>query len=143
MPEGWLAILRALTASGFVVSAAHPIKAEMSVGNPKAAAKEPINLDAILVCRKRGGVEAAPQDDVGQAVNDESTRLRVRFKRIGRKLSRGDRFVIAASQVLHHASIAGVPEDRVRGLLEDAHTQSHGEEPIDEMPPPPAEREAK
>ena len=31
----------------------HPIKAEMSVGNPKSAAKEPINLDAILVCRKR------------------------------------------------------------------------------------------
>lgn len=123
-PEGWLAIHRALAQSGFLVAAAHPIKAEMSVGNPKAAAKEPINLDAILVCRSRDAVLPA-SGDVDTAVREESARLLARLTKIGRRLSRGDRFVIAASQVLHHASASGLDEESVRALLKAAHHRSH------------------
>ena len=32
---------------------AHPVRAEMSVATPKAQASEPIQLDVLLVCRKR------------------------------------------------------------------------------------------
>lgn len=125
-PEGWIAIYRALAASGFVVVAAHPIKAEMSVGNPKSAAKEPINIDAILVCRKSGAIMTTASD-VGEAVKAESICLMKRFAKIGRGLSRGDRFVIAASQVLRHGSIVGLAEKQVRTLLEEAHTRCHSE----------------
>ena len=30
----------------------HPVKSEMSVATPKSQAKEPIQLDIIIVCRK-------------------------------------------------------------------------------------------
>jgi len=122
--DGWLAIYRALRSAGFVVTSAHPIKAEMSVGNPKAATKEPINLDAILVCRKQGGPALACRD-VGQAARDDSANLRIRFARLGRRLSCGDRFVIEASQVLRHGSLAGLEVADVLPLLAMAHTRSH------------------
>ena len=126
-PEGWLAIYRALANSGFIVTTAHPMKAEMSVGNPKAAAKEPINLDAILVCRKKDAVPSV-SCDVSKAARDESAQLMARFTKIGRHLSRGDRFVITASQVLHHASVGGVGEESVLTLLKEAHKRCHENE---------------
>ena len=49
---GWMAIYNAITKAGFDIVAAHPVKAEMSVASPKSAAKNPINLDAILICKK-------------------------------------------------------------------------------------------
>lgn len=132
MPVGWLAIHEALALSGFVVAAAHPIKAEMSVGNPKSAAKEPINLDAILVCRKRR--EHVPRSrNVAAAVAVDSAKLRERFREIGRHLSRGDKFVIEASQVLHHGSVAGLDKEHVDVLLGAAHARCHGDAPADEV----------
>lgn len=125
-PDGWFAIFQALTRSAFVVTAAHPIKAEMSVGNPKAATKEPINLDSILVCRKRAEVIAVA-GDVAQAVERDAAALIARFASIRRRLSKGDLFVIRASQVLHHASVAGIEGARVRTLLTTAHERSHSE----------------
>jgi putative DNA methylase len=132
MPDGWLAIYRALRSAGFVVAAAHPIKAEMSVGNPKAAAKEPINLDAVLVCRKQGGPVLA-SSDVRLAVRENSAGLRMRFGKIGRHLSCGDRFVIEASQVIHQGSVAGIDVADVRLLLEEAHARSHTNLPEGEI----------
>lgn len=125
-PQGWLAIYRALVESGFSIASAHPIKAEMSVGNPKAAAKEPINLDSILVCRKSDTMAIEPYD-VDKAVQKDAAQLMERLSSIGRRLSRGDRFVIAASQVLHHASIAGLGLEPVRALLENAYVRSHSD----------------
>jgi len=132
VPEGWSAIYRALASSGFVVAAAHPIKAEMSVGNPKSAAKEPINLDAILVCRKRGEVVALP-GNITRAAEGDAARLSARFARIGRPLTRGDRFVIEASQVLHHSSVAGLDAGQVLALLAEAHERSHSGTPPREI----------
>ena len=51
--DGWQAILTALVQAGFAIVATHPIKSEMSVATPKSQAKEPIDIDAIAVCRKR------------------------------------------------------------------------------------------
>ena len=38
--------------AGFTVVNSQPVKAEMSVAAPKSQAKEPIQLDIIIVCRK-------------------------------------------------------------------------------------------
>lgn len=51
--EGWLSVADSVWSAGFVFSAAFPVKAEMAGASPKNAAKEPIDLDIILVCRKR------------------------------------------------------------------------------------------
>lgn len=50
--EGWSSLIQSIIGAGFSVINAHPIKAEMSVATPKSQAKEPIQLDIILVCKK-------------------------------------------------------------------------------------------
>lgn len=107
-PEGWKSLLEALFSAGFVIVAAHPIKSEMSVAMPKQQAKEPIDLDVILVCRKREAVRRNSQqlrsvmaDSVDTAA-DQVCRLNA----AGRKLSRNDVRVILTAQVIARLSRA-------------------------------------
>ena len=109
--EGWHAVLHALMVAGFGVTAAHPIKAEMSVAMPKLQAKEPIDLDIVLVCRKRtrlasrewnGGLWAA----VLPIVSGQVMRLRER----GRRLSRNDIRIIVMAQLIRQLSHLPTPE---------------------------------
>ena len=51
--EGWASLAKAILGAGFLVVNSQPVKAEMSVATPKSAAKEPIQFDIILACRKR------------------------------------------------------------------------------------------
>ena len=50
--KGWQSVIKAILESGFFVINSHPVKSEMSVATPKSQAKEPIQLDIIIVCRK-------------------------------------------------------------------------------------------
>jgi putative DNA methylase len=50
--DGWLSLCDACMNAGFHFVNAHPVKSEMSVATPKSQAKEPIDIDMILVCRK-------------------------------------------------------------------------------------------
>jgi len=52
-PDGWVAIYEALNDSGFCVTAAYPVYAEMKGASPKSGTKDPISVDIILVCKKR------------------------------------------------------------------------------------------
>lgn len=103
--EGWVSILKALMDAGFEIVAAHPIKAEMSVATPKHQAKEPIDLDIILVCRKRqtregrGGVPDL-WTGIGQVASYQIGRLRDS----GRRLSRNDVRIIVMAQLLRELS---------------------------------------
>lgn len=62
--EGWLAIYRAIEKAGLAIATIYPVKAEMSTAGPKSAAKDPINLDAIFVCKKSAVTVAPPADEV-------------------------------------------------------------------------------
>lgn len=105
--EGWRSVLESLSDAGFVVVAAHPMKAEMSVATPKKQAAEPIDLDIILVCRKRPSGSrshaSAPEDAVRQAT-DVAQRQIQRLLAVGRRLSRNDVRVVLTAQVIRHLS---------------------------------------
>jgi putative DNA methylase len=88
------------------VVAAHPVHAELRAASPKTAAKDPISLDAILVCKKRNSA-CAPQLDQRAIVN-RSTVLTSRLLDAGMSISSADRFVIVASQTLVALSNADV-----------------------------------
>lgn len=105
-----MAIYNSVTEAGFDIVAAHPVKAEMSVASPKSLTKEPINLDAILVCKKEAQppVIGSPEEEV---LNRYNTYM-VRFELIERQLSSGDCFVIACSQAIVVASI--IKLDRIQ-----------------------------
>lgn len=117
--DGWMAIYNAITDAGFDIVAAHPVKAEMAVASPKSAAKEPINLDAILVCKKEVSAPeiSNPEMEVLKRFNSYVSR----FESIGRKLSAGDRFVIACSQAISVASINRMDRETAIAFLEKAH----------------------
>ena len=88
-PEGWAAIHEALRIAGLGVAAAHMVHGELSVSSPKSSAKEPISLDAILVCRKlkRLSKDTLNWQSIGPSGLDSS-------------MSLGDRFVVGAAETL-------------------------------------------
>lgn len=108
-PEGWEAVLRALVQGGFAVAAAHPIKAEMSVAAPKQQAREPIDLDIILVCRKRklGSGSSPRARQILEEAEAVATRQLARLNAAGRRLSRNDVRVVVSAQVVSLLSRAG------------------------------------
>lgn len=114
-PEGWAAIYCALAEAGLSVVAAHPVHAELRAASPKSAAKDPISLDAILVCRKSTTVEAKPysQSEIIDRTNAFSRKLRAG----GLNLSRADHFVIAASQALIAAGHESLPFEAIEQRL--------------------------
>jgi putative DNA methylase len=96
--EGWKSLAEAVLGSGFTVVNTQPIKAEMSVATPKSQAKEPIQLDIIIVCRKEGTKER-PRPSIDQAVESARAKLR-RLLTAGLELSRNDRKIVLLGQLL-------------------------------------------
>ncbi len=105
--EGWSSVLEALMRAGFQITAAQPVKAEMSVAQPKALAKEPIDLDVILVCRKRG--PTAVEDQSGSTAWQTAVAVAgqqiARLRAGGRRLSRNDVRVVIMAQLLRRLSL--------------------------------------
>ncbi len=98
--SGWSCILEALRKSGFGIVKAYPIKAEMSVSTPKTQAKSPINLDALLVCKKINEIDHTSKNDYTQKVKELYEGHIKGFNGNGRNLSLNDKFVIYFSQLI-------------------------------------------
>jgi adenine-specific DNA methylase len=101
--EGWSSVLRALMRARFVITATQPIKAEMSVAMPKNQAKEPINIDIIVVCRKADERRQMKSADLQAAWKRAEDQVR-RFAEVRRRLSRNDVRVIVMSQLIRELS---------------------------------------
>ena len=108
--EGWRAVLHALMPAGFSITAAHPIKAELSVAMPKIRAKEPIDFDMILVCRKRSQVSLVEwDDDRWNLIHANATKKMQRLRSPGRCLSRNDvRIIVMAEVILDLSRLRGI-----------------------------------
>ncbi|KYC14866.1 DNA methyltransferase [Citrobacter sp. AATXR] len=95
--EGWAAIYEALNHAGLAVVAAHPVHAELRGASPKSLAKDPISLDAILVCRKKAEVSSyTANQDILSRVNS----MAIQLENAGMKISLNDKFVIGAALTL-------------------------------------------
>ena len=119
--EGWTSMAAAVYGAGFSIVNAHPVKAEMSVAMPKSQAKEPIQLDVILVCRKRERDDRPlrkPKDAANMAV-ESGLEKATRLAKIGLKLSRNDRRVIMMSQFLAALGSVSSPDAAVSALTEE------------------------
>jgi putative DNA methylase len=100
--EGWSSVAHAVKAAGFSFMFAQPVKAEMSVATPKSQAKEPIDMDIILVCRKsEQDVRSFCAPSVALEASIENTRVQIeQFWKQGRRLSRNDLRIIIMSHLL-------------------------------------------
>ena len=95
--DGWKALADAIIGAGFAVVNSHPVKAEMSVATPKSQAKEPIQLDIIIVCRKAAAT--CGHVEVPDVLASAREKLR-RLQTAGFSLSRNDRKVVFYGQLL-------------------------------------------
>jgi adenine-specific DNA methylase len=133
--EGWRAVLEALSRAGFVIVAAHPMKAEMSVAMPKHQASEPIDLDMIVVCRKRAvPVSGESPIDVRRTVEEAAIDAQTQVQRLGnagRRLSRNDVRIVLMAQVIRRLSERpwtvelGAIVDSADGLVDQVIEQLH------------------
>lgn len=119
--EGWAAIYEAIKAAGLAVFAVHPVHAELRGASPKNASKDPISLDALLVCRKTIFSSNSAQKypctplEICKKVEAISNRL----KDAGMKLSSGDRFVIGAALTLKMRAKDDLKFDEIKREIED------------------------
>jgi putative DNA methylase len=97
--EGWTALAQAIFGAGFVVVNSQPVKSEMSVATPKAQAKDPIQLDIVLVCRKASDSRLPPPPSIEGMVASAKAKLH-RLATVGLKLSGNDRRIVLFGQLL-------------------------------------------
>lgn len=105
--DGWAAVAQAVMGAGFTIVQSQPVKAEMSVAAPKSQAKEPIDLDVLVVCRKREfdrRLRRSDEEALQRAIASAEQKVS-RFNRVGRRLSRSDVRVILLSQLLVELSV--------------------------------------
>lgn len=114
-PEGWAAIYESINNAGLAVVTAHPVHAELRGASPKTAAKDPISLDAILVCRKKefAIVDKMEIKDVCRAVDT----LAGEFAKAGMTVSNGDRFVIGAAETMIARATDDLTFDQMKEVL--------------------------
>jgi putative DNA methylase len=95
--EGWQSVAEAILGAGFVVVNSHPVKSEMSVATPKSQAKDPIQLDIVVVCRKdTGKVKPLTTRQAGRSARSKMDRL----EKAGFELSRNDKKIVLHGQML-------------------------------------------
>jgi len=116
--DGWAAVAHAVLGAGFSLIQSQPVKSEMSVAAPKNLAKEPIDLDVLLVCRKREGDKRpmiSPAKAIKCAVTTTEDQVG-RFNRNARRLSQNDVRVILLSQLLVELSPGRGAENMAEAL---------------------------
>ena len=100
--DGWTSLAAAVVGAGFTFINAHPVRAEMSVAVPKAQAKEPIQLDSLLVCRK-ADTDARPSVAPEATLQEAGERAQVKMASLeqhGFALSGNDRRVAVMGQFI-------------------------------------------
>jgi putative DNA methylase len=99
--------------AGFRLVQAQPVKAEMSVAMPKLAARSPIDLDVLMVCRK-AATDRRPRADEATALDagaDAAAAKVRRFNATGRHLSLNDVRIVVYSQALVELSAGRGPAE--------------------------------
>ena len=120
--EGWSSLAEAIVGAGFSMVNAHPVKAEMSGATPKSQAKEPIQLDVIMVCRKRTA-DDREQSTCDMACAQAKARAQRKVSRLEAKsfrLSVNDRRVIILSQFLVEACPGRSAQELIKVLEESS-----------------------
>lgn len=130
--SGWTAVAEAVLDAGFTIVNGHPLKAEMSVATPKAQAKEPIQLDIAIVCRK-SSMAAGERPSREMAVGAAREKLS-RLESAGFTLSRNDQKIVLFGQLLTTLrSVEELPE--VAQAVEHAQDGLPRTEPRTSEPP--------
>ena len=114
-PDGWIAIAAAIQSAGLYIEEVFPVHAELMASTPKAGAKEPISVDAMIICSKEYK-EIKPIE-----ISNMASSFVSRLSKSGKKLSKSDVFVITASQCLSYIVNEKVNEAAQYELIEQVY----------------------
>jgi putative DNA methylase len=103
--KGWACVLEAIREAGFYINNSFPIKAEMGVSTTKSQTKSPINIDALLICKKRSNNLLYSVDECQEKAHLFSDKFMLRFQKSNRLLSENDKKVIFNSQLITSLSL--------------------------------------
>jgi adenine-specific DNA methylase len=106
--RGWVEVIEALSRAGFVITAVQPIKGEMSTSVVKAGAREPSNLDSVVVCRRTQDGAANPHGSVQEAAASACSLL-AGLRKAGVEVGAGDVRSVVRGTVLAYLASMGVP----------------------------------
>ncbi len=100
--DGWVSVCEACMGAGFHFVNAHPVKAEMSVAAPKSQAKEPIDIDIVLVCRKahRDKRTRRDEDSAWLRGTQKAREKALTYLQKPHRLSKNDAKILLLSQLL-------------------------------------------
>lgn len=66
--SGWVQVIESLRRSGWVVTAVQPVKGEMTTSIVKTGAREPSNLDSVVICRRVADGASNPHRSIDEAL---------------------------------------------------------------------------
>ncbi|MCL5282056.1 MAG: adenine-specific DNA methylase [Planctomycetes bacterium] len=122
--DGWVSVCEACLGAGFRFVNAHPVKAEMSVAAPKSQAKEPIDIDIVLVCRKTHTDNRTRQaeDSAWLRATEKAREKALTYLQKPRKFSKNDAKILLLSQLLVEFC-PGRTANEMSGVLADLATR--------------------
>lgn len=125
--SGWVQVIESLHRAGFVVTAVQPVKGEMMTSVVKAGAKEPSNLDSVVVCRRTVDGVAASKLSL-EEVRIAAVKRLLRLRRHGVVVGAGDiRSVVRGTLLAHIMAVCERLDDAVTAMVDDLASQSIAE----------------
>lgn len=110
--DGWYAIAKALAESELFIDEVIPVHAELMASTPKASAKEPISIDAMIICGKTA------IDDCLSDIQSRALFYAREMSKCKTHVSKSDIFVICASQCLNTIVSEKKSEDEAKKMIE-------------------------
>jgi adenine-specific DNA methylase len=103
--SGWIQVVESLRRAGLIVTAVQPVKGEMTTSIVKAGAREPSNLDSIVVCRRAADGARSPHRSSDEALASALREL-TGLRDAGVDVGAGDvRSVVRGSLLAYFASV--------------------------------------
>ncbi|MFJ6441054.1 DNA methyltransferase [Streptomyces sp. NPDC091649] len=121
--SGWVQVVESLRRSGWVVTAVQPVKGEMATSVVKAGAREPSNLDSVVVCRRAVDGAANPHASVDEALATATRELTdLRHARVD--VGAGDvRSVVRGALLAYFASAGAELDESVATRVDSLATE--------------------
>ena len=118
--SGWVQVVSSLFRAGFVVTSVQPVKGEMSTSVVKKGAKEPSNLDSVVVCRRLEDGAVAPGTCFGDALAGAREAIG-NLIQSNTDVGSGDvRSVVRGTLIAHLVACGGSLDDDVLQSVDDA-----------------------
>ena len=122
--SGWVQLVESLRRAGWVVTAVQPVKAEMSTSIVKSGAREPSNLDSVVVCRRRVDGATNPNRSLEEALATAHKELKM-LREGGVEVGAGDvRSVVRGSLLAFVASTGGVLDTQTEAYADEKATET-------------------